>query len=121
MMLAGILVLVYASYRCEEVGSILLGLGGIFLFMCLLLLGITRLECNAHIAQIETLRSEIETTKINNQINVQIDRLMVKVIKENQWISEKRYYKSNPWSSWFYPATVNKVEYVDISKLKERL
>lgn len=109
------------GYDGEMLGISLIMIGGIPAIALLILLPANRVSINARIERIETVKEEIESINIKHYHNVQIDRLIVKAIEENQWIRSNRYFKQNPFCNWFIPNTINEIEYIDISKLKDAL
>ena len=132
ILLVGLIIFIgIGGYDGEMWGAALIAIGGVLLMSFLILLPANRVSINAKIERIETVREEIESIHIKSYItefneftyksNPQIDRLIVKAIEENQWIRSNRYFKQNPFCNWFIPNTINEIEYIDISKLKDAL
>ena len=121
ILLVGLIIFIgIGGYDGEMWGAALIAIGGVLLMSFLILLPANRVSINAKIERIETVREEIESINIRYS-NVQIDRLIVKAIEENQWIRSNRYFKQNPFCNWFIPNTINEIEYIDISRLKDAL
>ena len=121
ILLVGLIIFIgIGGYDGEMWGVALIAISGVLLMSFLILLPANRVSINAKIERIKTVKEEIESINIRYS-NVQIDRLIVKAIEENQWIRSNRYFKQNPFCNWFIPNTINEIEYIDISKLKDAL
>lgn len=122
ILLIGLIILITSdNYDGETLGMVLTTIGVTLAISFLIALPMCRVSINARIERIEIAKEEIESINIKNYNNVQIDRLIVKAIEENQWIRSNRYFKQNPFCNWFIPNTINEIEYIDISKLKDAL
>jgi len=107
VLIIGIVLFNYNPYNLSGTMGLLVTLvGGFCLFFSLLLLPLQHFCYNAHIRGFNAVQETVNESR-KAGINIEDAALKLKIVDQNMWLAETKYYNSTVWDIWIPDAIEN--------------
>jgi uncharacterized membrane protein YkvI len=81
------------------------------LAIAIMTLGFNVMDTNGKITEFEATRQTLLFSRTSTSVSdLESATIYNKVIEANRWLAEVQFYARNPWTNWFVPRAVLKLE-----------
>jgi hypothetical protein len=110
--LAVILLAVHFLSEDQDMLWLMFGtLFSVFFGVALLVCGMERLSIRGEVAGLEATRLSFQVARSSSDIApIELAAIQQSVAEKNAWLAEVKYYAQSPFTNWFIPQDIVKVE-----------